>query len=221
MVHVFNRYFIVSRALFWVSQLNGSLVHALEFGAYVNFYQSHQNIGILKKVDTDVRNQRAINPYSEEQFSQRQKKLHAKVVTPFNMHDTLCTRGMSQRNVSAVLIIASLPAIIGFILAVSLELPSTVHLLIAATMLIVFCTANIVISFMIKFVVEEHLTYYTHIMISNTSIALLFLCLTCALITFILTLTHDFFVAEVFISIAEIIMFIRFMFVFFTITTLS
>lgn len=210
-VHVFNRYFIASRALFWVSQLIGSIVHALELTAYINFYQSAtaQTSMINKKKDKP-RN------YAPDDYD-----IAIDIITPFNMHDTLCLNFSLQYNTITIMIASIFPALIGFFLAILLDLSSFVHLTYCALIMIVFCGANIFLSFLVQNLIAQTLKYKPSLIISNMNITLLLLSSLCAITALVLTLVQEYFTAEILIAITEVVMFVRFGFVFFTINLLN
>lgn len=205
LVHVFNRHFIACRALFWISQLLGSIVHALELSAYVNFYQSSAT-SLNKK--TDVANRIQKN-------RQESDSIEIDIITPFNMHDTLCLNFSLQYNTITIMIASIFPALIGFFLAILLELSSFIHLIYCALIMIVFCCANLILSILVQNLLSRTPNYKPSLIVSNTNITLLLLSTLCGATALVVTLVQEYFTAEVLIAITEVVMFIRFGFVFF------
>lgn len=199
-IYAFNRFFILSRVLFWISECLMAVVHGLEFTAYINAVMSAK---ITKK---------KIAP-------EKQQSLSVKPIEMINMHDALYTH-MGKCILLIILSIATTPFIVGLCVSISISSwTSYGQLIMVSTISIIYCFFNLVTGYYLYTLIKKgkprYAIYGEHIPKFRDSLPLLCICIAVSGVTLISSLIGQYFVAECLLGVMESIMFLRFVRVFF------
>lgn len=191
-LHLLNRFYIVTRILFWISQLLAALLHGLEITAYLNvFFNTEKN---------------SLNP--PLLLNEQEQK---------NVHDSFWTPNGRCILFIVLLVILTIP-FTGLLLTTSLtQWSSFGQIIMASCIVFIYCTSNFIITWILKRVLKQKKKFRAfrhHYNRFRDSIPLLALCMTTSLVTIICEALNRTFIAECFIASTEIIMFLRFLRIF-------